>query len=161
MFGFDLSKHAVMSAAKEARRTNAKAVYAVSSIFKLPLRDGFADILTNIFAPCAETEFSRVLKKGGYLIVASAGRDHLIELKEALYDKAYKNDLRGDLPISLELAEKYNVNFLINLDSCNDIENLFSMTPYFYRTGKEGFERLRKLESIAVTVDVDIAVYRR
>ena len=42
-----------------------------------------------------------------------------------------------------------------------DIESLFSMTPYYYRTSQEGFSRLRTLERLTTRAEVEIYVYRK
>jgi 23S rRNA (guanine745-N1)-methyltransferase len=98
--GFDLSKDAVMTAAKAAKRDGLTAAYAVASVFELPVRDGCADGVLNIFAPCAEGEYCRVLKDGGVLIVVGAGEKHLLGLKRAIYDEVYVNEGRADLPVA-------------------------------------------------------------
>ena len=82
--GFDLSKPAVEAAAK---RKNPSAFFAVGGVFELPLKDESCAALTNIFAPCAEKEYTRVLKKGGCLIVIGAGEDqdlHLLRSAQAV-----------------------------------------------------------------------------
>ena len=50
----------------------------------LPVRDGAADAIVNVFAPRNAAEFRRVLSDDGHLIVALPQADHLIELREAV-----------------------------------------------------------------------------
>ena len=161
--GFDLSKFAVDHAAKSARRQglSARSFYAVSSVFDLPLGDGCADAVINLFAPCVEREYRRVLRPGGYLIVVGAGEDHLYELKQSVYDEVYRNDVRADLPTELPLVAQRRVDFCVELTRREDIESLFSMTPYYYRTSPEGFARLRALDSLSTRAQVEIYVYRK
>ncbi len=154
--GFDLSKTAVEAAAK---RKNPNAFFAVAGIFDLPLADASVNALTNIFAPCAEEEYTRVLKKGGCLIVAGAGEDHLLGLKKAIYDTPTLNSLRADLPKKLHHAETARVKYEITLKSNDEIKQLFSMTPYFYRTDAEGFARLGALTALTTEIDVLFDVY--
>lgn len=47
----------------------------------LPLRDAAADLAINVFAPRNPTEFARVLRKRGRLIVVVPTADHLSELR--------------------------------------------------------------------------------
>lgn len=51
---------------------------------RLPLKDSSIDVITDIFAPRNAGEFSRVLSPGGEVIVLTADRGHLAELREPL-----------------------------------------------------------------------------
>ena len=161
ILGIDLSKYAVETAAKRARREGkTNELYAVAGIFDIPAADSSFDGIINLFAPCCEEEFSRLLKKDGILIIGAAGKDHLLGLKKAIYETTYQNEARGDLPRNMELIEKKTVAFEIMLESQVDIQNLFAMTPYFYRTSREDKEKLGRLDSLKTGVEFDIFVYR-
>ena len=55
--GFDLSKFACSAGAKQAKKdSKGGLLFATASVFELPIADGAADAVTNIFAPCAEEE---------------------------------------------------------------------------------------------------------
>ena len=154
--GFDLSKPAVEAAAK---RKNPSAFFAVGGVFELPLKDESCAALTNIFAPCAEKEYTRVLKRGGCLIVIGAGEEHLLGLKRAIYDEPSLNTERADLPRELRRVETRRVKYDIDLKSNGEITQLFSMTPYFYRTDERGFARLAALDRLTTEIDVLCDVY--
>jgi 23S rRNA (guanine745-N1)-methyltransferase len=130
-------------------------------VFDLPLADGCADAVINLFAPCVEREYTRVLRPGGLLVVVGAGEDHLYELKQAIYDEVYRNDIRADLPTELPLVAQRRVDFRVDLTRQEDIESLFSMTPYYYRTSPEGFARLHALQTLSTGAQVEIYVYRK
>lgn len=161
--GFDLSKFAIMAAAKAAKRNNINSMFAVAGIFDMPLRDGCADMVINLFAPCAAEEFARVLKSGGHLIVAGAGARHLEGLKSVIYDNVTKNDTRADLPDipSLSLVESARVCYDISIKQREHIMALFSMTPYYYRTSESGRAALEATEALETVVDFDIFVYKK
>lgn len=163
LLGLDLSKYAVAAAARSARRQSLDATFAVASIFDMPVRDSCADVVMNLFAPCAQDEFARVLKPGGHLIVAGAGRDHLAGLRTVIYDKVTPNTRRADLPeagafIQVDTAR---VRYSVTLTRAADVQSLFAMTPYYYRTSGTGRERLAGLDSLETVVDFDIFVYRK
>jgi 23S rRNA (guanine745-N1)-methyltransferase len=163
-YGIDISKPAVEYAAKRAKREgHDKNMYAVSSIFELPIADEVLDCITCIFAPCPENEFRRVLNRNGMLIVASAGKNHLMGMKKAIYDTVYPNEERADLPAAsdFELVAKETLSYTAELKKKDDIANLFSMTPYYYRTSLAGKERLLSLESLVTEVEVDFSIYRK
>ncbi len=158
LIGFDLSRYGVEAAAK---RREPNAFYGVASVFELPLRDSSVHALTNIFAPCTEAEYTRVLCDGGVLLVAGAGEDHLHGLKSKIYDIPSKNTERADLPTALPLIDTVRVKYDIELKSNAEIRELFSMTPYYYRTDAEGFARLAALDIVKTEIDVMIYVYKK
>ncbi len=161
-FGFDLSKNGVRLAARAAKRAGAPAFFGVASVFSLPVLAGSMDAVTTIFAPCAEEEYARVLKPGGVLILAGAGKDHLIDLKKAVYESAYENEGRRDLPAEkFELLGETSVSYEITLENGKDIENLFAMTPYFYRTSQKDKEKLNAFSSLCTKIDVELFIYKK
>ena len=102
-------------------------------------------MLITLFAPYCGEEFRRVLGDGGVMIRAIPSTDHLWELKQKIYDIPYKNEVK---PYELEgfgLIDKKHIKYDMELDSQEDIDALFSMTPYYYRTGREQQERLAGL----------------
>ena len=86
---------------------------------------------------------------------------HLWEMKQAIYDTPYKNEVK---PYELEgfsLCGKQKLRYTIDLDNAADIQSLFSMTPYYYKTGREQQERLSALEKLTTTVDFEVLTYRK
>ena len=98
VLGIDLSKDGIDHAARRARQSGSGAAFVVASLFSMPVADASFDAVVNLFAPCAEQEFDRVLKSGGYLILVGAGERHLMGLKRLIYDDPYANPGRADLP---------------------------------------------------------------
>ncbi len=160
--GFDLSKEAVIAASKRAKRERIdNTFFGVASVYELPLLSASADAVVNIFAPCVEDEYSRVLKGGGYLLVAYAGAEHLMGLKRAIYDTTYENESRADMPKKLTLVGERRVKYDIRLDSAESIMNLFSMTPYYWRTSEADKHKLCGVSELETTVDIIIAIYKK
>ena len=114
-----------------------------------------------MFAPIAQDECLRVLKDNGVLIIGAAGDRHLYDLKEAIYDEVHINEARADLPSSMKLLEKSNVTYHITLDNNEDIQRLFGMTPYKFRTSTKSIELLNALEHLTTEVNVDFYVYSK
>lgn len=164
VIGFDLSKAACDRAAKQANANSelkCPPKFAVSGVFSLPLQDHCADAVINVFAPCAEAEYARVLKQGGILLVAGAGEKHLLGLKTAIYENPYLNTPRADLPRSLTLLDKKHACFSITLNDKNSIAALFSMTPYYWRTGSADKQKLDALTTLTTDIDFEISIYRK
>lgn len=157
MYGFDLSKEMVRLAAK---RKNG-GTYFVANLAKIPLRSSSVDVGFHLFAPFHEKEFSRILKEDGIIITAVAGENHLFEIKEILYDTPYKNDEQPPETETLVLREKRKVTEKIHLQSKEDIDALFRMTPYYYHTSDKDKEKLSDYASLDVTVDFAIYIYTK
>ncbi|MBQ3404190.1 MAG: methyltransferase domain-containing protein [Oscillospiraceae bacterium] len=155
--GVDISKDAVASAARRVKSAD----FAVASVSKLPVEDGYFDALLNVFSPLEAEEYARVLKKGAILIRAVPLPEHLWSLKKAVYDKPYLNPVPEECLGGFECAESRDIEYDIRLESGEDIRNLFTMTPYYYKTGREDQEKLKKLEELEVQVRVRLAVYRK
>ncbi|WP_396023108.1 putative RNA methyltransferase [Actinomadura sp. 9N215] len=77
----DISKHAARRAAKAHPRAGA----VVADLWRpLPLRDGAADTVVNVFAPRNAAEFHRVLRDDGLLFTVTPSPRHLGPLVESL-----------------------------------------------------------------------------
>lgn len=162
VFGVDISKNAIAHAAKRAKRRDLKnAFFSVASVFEIPVADESVGAIVNVFAPCAEGEYSRALRKGGVLIVAHAGETHLMGLKRAIYDNVYENDARADLPCGLELVEERRLKYDVSLTSNELIEALFSMTPYYWRTSQSDKAKLALFDRLDTEIDIIFSVYRK
>ena len=157
LYGFDLSKAMVRLAAK--RKLDAS--FFVANLSHIPLKDNSISFGFHLFAPFHEEEFYRVLEKGGKLLTVVPGENHLFELKEKIYDKPYKNDEKLPETSLLKLTDKFKVSQNINLRSNSDIENLFMMTPYYYRTSETDKNKIKSLDSLSVTVDFVIGEYTK
>lgn len=161
VLGIDLSKDGVDYAARRAKLNDTGAGFAVASVFEMPIKDATLDAVVNIFAPCAEAEYSRVLRNGGHLLVVSAGEQHLMGLKRVLYENPYLNQGRADLPKTMTLVQKYRLKDEIYLEDPLLIEALFSMTPYYWRTSQEDHQKLKNAERLITEIDFDIFLFRK
>lgn len=160
--GLDISKFAVDAAAKTAKRTDCadKVQYAVASVFDLPIKDHSAHVVTNLFAPVCIEEYRRVLKRGGILVFAVSSTKHLWELKESIYENPYENEKIDHVYEGFEMVGKEKVHTTITLKNQEEIDNLFTMTPYYYKSSVESVEKLHSLGSLTTQIDVDIVTYR-
>lgn len=156
--GIDISKDAL----RRAARRLPGATLAVASAYHLPVADGAVLTLTSIFSPLAAEEFSRVLAPGGLLLVAIPGPRHLFSMKRVLYDTPYENEVAAydSLPGFRHLSAR-EVGFSFTLDTPGAIADLFTMTPYCYRTPRTGRERLLSLPSLSVEADFRVLAYRK
>ena len=157
LFGIDISKNAVKSAAKRNRGIH----LAVASCFDMPVCDNFADALVSVFSPIAQAEFKRVVREGGYLIIAVAGERHLFGLKEVLYERPYENEHKKTEYDGFRFVSRTPVRDTIHLDSRQQIADLFTMTPYYWKTPVDGAKRLSQLDTLDTEIGFDFLLYRR
>lgn len=101
-----------------------------------------------------------MLKDYGVLYSVIPGENHLIEMKELLYDVPYRNDEKAPDSEILQLVEREKVANTVHISN-DDLYELFSMTPYFYRTSEENKNRLKTAGDIDLTVEFVILKYRK
>ncbi len=154
--GFDIAKDAVRLAAKALP----SAQYAVGSSFAQPVQDGWADILLNVFSPLALEEFHRVLRDDGILIYAVPGARHLFGMKEVLYDQPYENTLETPSYAGFTLLARESVCGEITVPQAM-LANLFAMTPYYWKTPRDGAARLAALDALTTEIAFDFLVFQK
>ena len=157
MAGVDISKFALHYGAKNCRQVE----YGVASGFHLPVADGGAQVVTDVFAPLCWPEFLRVIPKGGYLVLAVPGKDHLWGLKQAVYDKPYQNEEKEFSQEGFTLISREKVEDTITIRRPEDILALFHMTPYCWKTGKEGVARVEVMQELCTKVDFELHILKR
>lgn len=155
--GIDLSKEALRYAAK--RMPDGE--FAVASCYHLPLQANCADLVINYFSPLCISEFYRVLKPGGIFLYAVPDARHLWHMKKILYETPYENPTEAKQYPGFALLDVCRVTDRIRLHTQNDIEDLFTMTPYCYRSPQEGVKRLLTLDSLETEVAFRIYAYRK
>ncbi len=154
--GVDLSKPSVKKAAKRCPAGE----FAVASVYHLPLGTGSVDVLVNCFSPLALEEFRRVLRPGGLFLYVVPGPGHLWELKQVLYDTPYENPEQTIPYEGFRYESIVPVECALNIRDNQTLLDLFGMTPYAWKTPKAGVERLGALETLEVTAQFRIHVFR-
>ncbi|WP_296931250.1 putative RNA methyltransferase [uncultured Marinobacter sp.] len=151
MIGVDISKWAVLAAAKQDKRTR----WVVGSNANLPVLPESLDLVLCLFGFPVYGEFSRVLKPGGQIIQVDSGADHLRELREIIYPELKPPaDAESAAPEGFRHLDSTVVRFPLTLPDQNSIADLLAMTPHLYRATSEGLEKASALDSLEVTVDV-------
>lgn len=155
--GFDISKLAVKTAAVRSRKLH----LAVASCFEIPIQDACADALLSVFSPIVPTEFARVLKPGGIMILAVAGERHLLGLKQLLYETPYLNTYQETSYSGFTFENRLPVRTHAVLADNGLITDLFAMTPYYWKTPVEGSRRLQQATQLETELGFDLLIYRR
>ncbi len=148
---FDLSKDSVLMAAKSDASDGIK--WFVADLADIPLKDGAADCILNIFSPANYGEFRRILCDSGTVIKAVPSSAHLSELraaaKGALKNQDYSN---GDVLRLFEerftLTHRAEVNRTFTLTE-EQADAFIGMTPLLFGADRSAIDR-RALRTLTV-----------
>jgi SAM-dependent methyltransferase len=158
----DVSRYAARRAAKVDPRIGSVICDAWQ---ELPLLDGVAQLILNVFAPRNATEMRRVLAPGGTLLVVTPNQAHLAELVGVLgmvrVDEAKERRLQESLGGSFEQSASEPVEVVLRLDH-PAVERLVAMTPSARHTDPaELAERIAVLtDPTEVTLSVMVSAWR-
>ena len=155
--GLDISKEAVRCAAAKYKGKQ----WLCATAAHIPVEDESVELLTSLFALTLPEEFRRVLAPGGYYFQVLAAEDHLLGLKNIIYDRLNfkEKDTVPELP-GFERVKSIPIRFAFTVEG-QQVLNLFSMTPHVFRIGKEGAERLRQTKVLTDTASCILNVFRR
>jgi 23S rRNA (guanine745-N1)-methyltransferase len=158
LLGLDISKWAVLSAAKQDRQPT----WVVGSNAHLPVLSGTLDRVLCMFGFPVYAEFARVLKPGGRLVQVDAGPDHLRELREIIYP-SLKPERLTDLqtPAGFSRLPTETLRFSIELTGAEQIADLLTMTPHLYRASAEGRAAAAALTALSLGVDARLTCFER
>ena len=154
--GLDISKEAVRCAAAKYKGHQ----WVCGTAAHLPIADGSVGVLMSMFALTMPGEFRRVMRDDGIFIQVLAAQDHLMGLKSIIYPETLLKDKDSvpQLP-GFELLSTTPVRFEFTAQG-EQIGNLLSMTPHFWRISAEGAKRLRETQTLTDTASCVVNVYR-
>ena len=145
--GIDISKDAVRMACSRDKCI----AWAVATAGCLPVADNSTDLITAMFSLISKDEYSRILKKGGYIVEVIAGNNHLIELKHIIYDEVFKQDKKpANVGNDFKEISREEQQFTFTLDN-QQLKNLLMMTPHLWRIKKENREKLEQTQNLTLT----------
>lgn len=149
-FGIDISKEGILRASKQDHNT----LYIVASANKLPFPNNSIDVLISCFAPLNEKEVRRVLNSNGILIKVTPSPEHLIELKERVYPEVYLNPKAEEIS-GFTTKDSFVVSET-KVYSEELARDIFTMTPYHYKTPKEYIEKINSPMKITTSFTIRV-----
>ncbi|MGN0771033.1 MAG: putative RNA methyltransferase [Christensenellales bacterium] len=153
----DISKEGI----KKGGKLNTCIDFCIANSYDLPVGSGAIDMLLCVFAPYAVKEIERVLKDDGVAVLVCPAPYHLWQLKRAIYgDKTYPKQFKVQLE-PLVLVDKIRLDYDFTLDSCRQINNLLTMTPYYYRTPKDLLRNIETQQNMTVRANFDLMVVKK
>lgn len=157
IFGYDISKEAVTAAAKRDKDIS----WAVATTARMPVLSRTADMVLCLFGFPVWAEFDRVLKPNGQVILIDAGVDHLIELRERMYDTVYKKQNASRTCDGFECVNEQEYKIPLENLSAEQVADLIKMTPHYYRMNKDKFNALIANVPPCVTLNFRVSCYSR
>ncbi len=154
--GLDISKEAVRCAAAQYKGPT----WICGTAAHLPVEEGSVGLLMSMFALTVPGEFRRVLRADGVFLQVLAAPDHLLGLKSIIYPELVHKDKDSvpQLP-GFVLAESVPISFSFTAQG-QQIQNLLSMTPHFWRISAQGAQRLAQTQTLTDRASCVINVYR-
>ncbi|KAF0222353.1 MAG: methylase [Erysipelotrichaceae bacterium] len=153
VIGIDLSKTAL----KIASKSNKKVDYVLANITRSPLSDQDTDAVLSVFSPIDLNEVVRISKR--FLIFVRPCPDHLLELKQELYEKVSKNPVPDTNLTHMRCMLEEELKFTMNLDQ-DSITDLLDMTPYVHTSSKEAVLKVKALPHLAISAQFHISIFR-
>ncbi len=151
LLGLDISKWAIQAAARKQSRP----CWIVGSNANLPVQSQSVDSIICVFGFPVYQEFSRVLRRGGLLLLVDPDADHLLELRRIIYPVVKPAPDQARLtPPGFKLVADESLRYILQLSSAEQITDLLAMTPHLFRASAAGKKQLATLESLSVTVDL-------
>ncbi|MFT6430405.1 MAG: 23S rRNA (guanine745-N1)-methyltransferase [Halopseudomonas sp.] len=131
--GLDISKDAIIKACRRTRDIQ----WLVGSTARLPVPNASLDSALCVFSPWTWEECLRCLKPGGQLLLVGPHPDHLMSLREQLYESIHPTpELIKALPEGLNIVNDQTLRYALDLTPA-DLANLIGMTPHGFRSSPE------------------------
>ena len=108
----------------------------------------------------AQEEFRRVLRPGGRMIYVVPGAEHLYQMKAVLYDTPYKNPVQEVAYEGFRPIGEREVSGRITVPA-GQLEALFAMTPYYWKTPRDGAARLAALPELTTDIAFRFLVFEK
>ncbi len=155
-YGVDIAKAGIRLASKHKRpREN----FIVASSHSLPLADESMDVITRIYAPSKDDELFRVLKPEGRLVIVTPGEQHLIGLRQKIY-QVIKPHPAPKTPAGFASVAERAVSFPLRVTAGELTASLLGMTPFAWKLTQELRSRVEQ-NGLADEADFQISVYRK
>jgi 23S rRNA (guanine745-N1)-methyltransferase len=132
-YGVDISKAGVRLAAKGHPPS---LTYVVASSHALPIADASMDVIVRIYAPSKDEELLRVLKPDGKLIIVTPGAQHLLALRQQIY-QAIKPHPHPSTPSGFKEVLQDTVSCVLDVPPGDLAAALLDMTPFAWKLTSE------------------------
>tara|TARA_R110000787_G_scaffold167411_1_gene280373 strand:+ start:1349 stop:2167 length:819 start_codon:yes stop_codon:yes gene_type:complete len=157
VYGIDIAKEAIKKAGKKYQQCH----FSVATLSKLPFADGLFSWIVSVYAPILEQEFTRVLANGGFLLTVTPAKQHLMQLKQHIYNDAKEHDEEKSPIDHLTLVHQENISYQMHLKTGQDTLNLLAMTPFAFKASDEVKKLLLNRDNFNCQADFLIRLYQK
>lgn len=155
LYGVDISKEALRRAAKRSKDI----YWLVASGGQPPFLPQHLDLIVCLFTNLMPQGFTKSLKPNAPVILLNTGVDHLIELRQLVYENV-KSQAFNPTDSMLEngycLEAEQRLKFNAKLTSSEQIIDLLQMTPHWWRVQPSALAKLEQLDELEITVDISL-----
>lgn len=157
IYGLDIAKAAIRLASRPPDKIT-NATYMVASSHSLPLANSSMDIVTRIYAPSKDEELQRVLKPQGKLIIITPGENHLVALRQTIYQELRPHP-KPQAPAGFVELSQRPLSFALDIPAGEFTRAVLQMTPFAWRLKPAVFEQII-LSGLKDTADFQVSAYR-
>ena len=118
------------------------------------------DAIIRIYAPCKAEELARVVKPGGWVITATPGPRHLMELKGLIYNEVHLHAPHAEQLEGFTLQQSAELCYPMRLRG-DEAVALLQMTPFAWRAKPEVWQTLAAKEVFDCQTDFNIHLWQR
>ena len=163
LVGLDISKEAVLAAAKQNKLAQQQVEYLVASNKNIPIADNALSHILCMFGFPVYAEFAKKLPNSGWLILVDSGEKHLLELRQAIYPelKAFTPvDRSAAIEAGFTQVQQVAVEYNYALNQ-QQLQDLLSMTPHGHKGNSEKIASIIQLQQFELTVDAQISLWQK
>ena len=155
-YGFDISKPAVIKAAKK----HPIGAYSVASSEEMPFQSETIDAAFKVYAPVNERELHRIIKSGGYFINVTPAPRHLWQLREFIYDEVREHATHNTQFLGLDKLSSHQLSYQIT-PSPEDRLRLLDMTPFAWKANENIRREIVETDNLAIELDFLITLFKK
>lgn len=155
LYGVDISKDALRRAAKRSKDIH----WLVASGGLLPFLPLQLDMIVSLFTNLMPQGFTKILKKNAPVILINTGSDHLIELRQLVYENVKSQVFNPSDTMEqhgYRLNGEQTLKFKTKLTGSKQIIDLLQMTPHWWRVQPSALAKLEQLDELEITVDISL-----
>lgn len=156
LYGVDISKTAIKLAAK----ANPDIRFSVASAYQLPFANACFDALVRIYAPSKDEELARLIAPGGHLLTVTPGPEHLLEIKQAVYQQVrLHDDTLAQLP-DFSHIRRQRLQYQLQFNRKEDVLALVQMVPLAWKFSAEQKQQFAAALP-GISIDFLLDLYQR